>query len=139
MEFCNTVLKITFSYFNRKSPRNARQLLKFNSQFNFTEISWELGNEPNSLKHQLDFRLSGSQLGRDFKRLRKLLDKYEKSGSLLVGPDVNQLRAQEGKKVQKALKYLGKVVKASQRYTKDTVFEIVSKKSHLTTLRAKRL
>ena len=133
------MLKITFSYFNRKSPRNARQLLKFNSQFNFTEISWELGNEPNSLKHQLDFRLSGSQLGRDFKRLRKLLDKYEKSGSLLVGPDVNQLRAQEGKKVQKALKYLGKVVKASQRYTKDTVFEIFSKKVSLDSIASKAI
>ena len=130
---------MTFSYFNQKSPRNARQLLKFNSQFNFTEISWELGNEPNSLKHQLDFRLSGSQLGRDFKRLRKLLDKYEKSGSLLVGPDVNQLRAQEGKKVQKALKYLGKVVKASQRYTKDTVFEIFSKKVSLDSIASKAI
>ena len=62
--------------------------------------------------------------------MRKLLDKYEKSGSLLVGPDVNQLRAQEGKKVQKALKYLGKVVKASQRYTKDTVFENIPEKSY---------
>ena len=115
--FCALVLsKINFFLKTQKSPRNARQLLKFNSQFNFTEISWELGNEPNSLKHQLDFRLSGSQLGRDFKRLRKLLDKYENTeGNLLVGPDVNQLRAQEGRKVQKALKYLGKVVKASQR------------------------
>ena len=105
------------------SPRNARKLLKFNSQLGFCDISWELGNEPNSLKHQLDFPLSGSQLGRDFKRLRKLLDSFQqcqtsrKNGSdLLVGPDVNQLRAQGPKsKVQKALKYLGKVVKASQR------------------------
>ena len=115
--FCALVLsKNNFFLKTQKSPRNARQLLKFNSQFNFTEISWELGNEPNSLKHQLDFLLSGSQLGRDFKRLRKLLDKYENTGgNLLVGPDVNQLRAQEGRKVQKALKYLGKVVKASQR------------------------
>lgn len=112
-------LKITFFFSAPKSPRNARQLLKFNSQLNYTEISWELGNEPNSLKHQLDFRLSGSQLGRDFKRLRKLLDKFQqskKNGNLLVGPDVNQLRAGgAGGKVQKALKYLGKVVKASQR------------------------
>ena len=69
--------------------------------------------------------------------MRKLLDKYYEKSAKLVGPDVNQLRAQEGKKVQKALKYLGKVVKASQRYTKDTVFEIFSKKSHMTTLLAK--
>ena len=114
-----TLSENNFFFSAPKSPQNARQLLKFNSQLNYTEISWELGNEPNSLKHQLDFRLSGSQLGRDFKRLRKLLDKFQqskKNGNLLVGPDVNQLRAGgAGGKVQKALKYLGKVVKASQR------------------------
>ena len=35
------------------SPRNARQLMAFSVNHGFTNISWELGNEPNSLKHQL--------------------------------------------------------------------------------------
>ena len=113
----SSLINNIFSLTNSRS--NARKLLKFSSRHGYDDITWELGNEPNSLKHQLDFRLSGAQLGRDFKRLRKLLDKFQqskKNGNLLVGPDVNQLRAGgAGGKVQKALKYLGKVVKASQR------------------------
>ena len=35
------------------SPRNARQLMAFSVHHGFTNITWELGNEPNSLKHQL--------------------------------------------------------------------------------------
>ena len=54
--------------------------------------------KPLFLKHQLDFELDGRQLGRDFKRLRKLLDQFQLyKNSSLVGPDVNQLRAQWGK------------------------------------------
>ena len=67
------------------------------------------------------------------------MDKYYEKSAKIVGPDVNQLRAQEGKKVQKALKYLGKVVKASQRYTKDTVFEIFSKKVSLDSIASKAI
>ena len=55
------------------------------------------------LKHQLDFELDGRQLGRDFKRLRKLLDQFQLyKNSSLVGPDVNQLRAQWGKAIEKS-------------------------------------
>ena len=56
---------------------------------------WELGNEPNDLKRQLGFELDGRQLGRDFKRLRKLLDQFHfYKNSSLIGPDINQLFAQ---------------------------------------------
>ena len=59
--------------------------------------------KPPFLKHQLDFELDGRQLGRDFKRLRKLLDQFQLyKNSSLVGPDVNQLRAQWGKVFEKS-------------------------------------
>ena len=98
------------------SLSNAKKLLKFSSQHKFNGLWFELGNEPNSLKHQLGFQISGRRLGRDFKRLRKLLDRFQLyKNSSLVGPDVNQLRAQgPGSKVQKALKYLGDVVQGSK-------------------------
>ena len=91
--------------------------MKFSSDRGYNDVTWELGNEPNSLKHQLGFELSGRQLGRDFRRLRSLLDKFPMyKTSSLIGPDVNQLRSQSpDQKVQKALKYLGKVLRASQK------------------------
>jgi len=114
---------------NKWSGSNARKLLKFSSRLGYDDITWELGNEPNSLKHQLDFELDGRQLGRDFKRLRKLLDQFLLyKNSSLVGPDVNQLRAQSSKaKVQKALKYLGHVYAGSrQKLTKKSVLDAIT-------------
>ena len=35
---------------NKWSSSNARKLLKFSSKQGFDDITWELGNEPNSLK-----------------------------------------------------------------------------------------
>ena len=65
------------------------------------KINYEI--KPPFLKHQLDFELDGRQLGRDFKRLRKLLDQFQLyKNSSLVGPDVNQLRAQWGKAFEKS-------------------------------------
>ena len=63
----------------------------------------------------LDFELDPHQLGVDFKRLRRLLNKFPAfKDSSLIGPDVNQLRAQSRKaKVQKALKYLKNVYEGS--------------------------
>lgn len=97
------------------SSSNAKKLLEFSSRQGYNHISWELGNEPNSLKHQLGFQLPGKQLGKDFKRLRKLLNRFEMyKNSSLIGPDVNQLRAQSpSQKVQKALKYLKDVYDGS--------------------------
>lgn len=102
---------------NKWSRTNAKRLLEFSHKRGYDTISFELGNEPNSLKHQLDFELPPEILGKDFIRLRKLLDRFPSyRNSTLVGPDVNQLRAQGKKtKVQKALKYLGKVFLNSQQ------------------------
>ena len=97
------------------SPSNARKLMKFSVLHGYTNLTWELGNEPNSLKHQLGFQMNPYQLGKDFKQLRKLLNRFPAfQKSSLVGPDVNQLRAQnKEEKAQKALHYLQKVYKGS--------------------------
>ena len=75
------------------------------AQFFEDGIKMKINSEikPPFLKHQLDFELDGRQLGRDFKRLRKLLDQFQLyKNSSLVGPDVNQLRAQWGKVFEKS-------------------------------------
>ena len=106
---------------------NARELLDFSSSRGFAnEIAFELGNEPNSLFHQLHFQLDGSQLGRDFYRLKKLLHDFPLyANATLVGPDVNAIRKchepklggggawMKKKKGCKALKYLAKVLAGS--------------------------
>ncbi len=35
------------------SPKNARKLLRFSTKMGYKNVIWELGNEPNSLQHQL--------------------------------------------------------------------------------------
>ena len=75
------------------------------AQFFEDGIKMKINSEikPSFLKHQLDFELDGRQLGRDFKRLRKLLDQFQLyKNSSLVGPDVNQLRAQWRKVFEKS-------------------------------------
>ena len=75
------------------------------AQFFEDGIKMKINSEikPPFLKHQLDFELDGRQLGRDFKRLRKLLDQFPLyKNSSLVGPDVNQLRAQWRKVFEKS-------------------------------------
>ena len=105
---------------DRWSPSNARKLMKFSVLRGYTNLTWELGNEPNDLKRQLGFQMNPYQLGKDFKRLRRLLNQFPAfQKSSLVGPDVNQLRAQnKGEKTQKALHYLRKVYNGSLK--KDT-------------------
>ena len=39
-----------FYFFFNNSGSNARKLLKFSSRLGYDDITWELGNEPNSLK-----------------------------------------------------------------------------------------
>ena len=50
---------------NKWSSSNARKLLKFSSKQGFYDITWELGNEPNSLKvvkfHRVFFNLVSSR------------------------------------------------------------------------------
>lgn len=45
------------------------------------------------MKHQLNFTLTGTQLGQSFIDLRKLLNTFEEfKNSQLVGPDLNAVR-----------------------------------------------
>ena len=97
-------------------PRNAKKLLDFTVATKFADgnLSFELGNEPNSLWHQLHFNLTAEHLGKDFVRLRNLLDEYKTTfaGSILTGPDLNAVRRCDPKgKHCPALKYLGAVLK----------------------------
>ena len=98
------------------STSNAKKLLKFSSKLGFNSIAWELGNEPNSFHHVFNVTLSGTQLGRDFKRLHHLLASFpDFANSTLVGPDINQIRRCVGKKhVCKPLRYLKNVMQSSK-------------------------
>lgn len=71
---------------------NAALLIRY-CQSQHYHMSWELGNEPNSFEKKAGIRVNGSQLGRDFLHLRKILQQselYRSSG--LYGPDVGQPR-----------------------------------------------
>lgn len=77
---------------NSWSSQNAQLLLNYceTKQYN---MSWELGNEPNSYEKKAGVRVDGNQLGADFVHLRTILSKsqlYRTAG--LYGPDVSQPR-----------------------------------------------
>ncbi|TRY70553.1 hypothetical protein TCAL_02349 [Tigriopus californicus] len=100
------------------SAANARSLLDFNHQQGFHGTSWELGNEPNAYFHKFKIRLSGEQLGQDFRALRHLLDEYPGyENSSIVGPDINGVRkcANLKKDKCKAVLFLQSVLKHSGR------------------------
>jgi len=82
-----------------------------------SNIAWQLGNEPNSLRHTLNFTMDPHQLGKDFWRLKRLLKKFPMfENNTLVGPDVNGLRKcnlKENPMRCHALKYLKKVLNSS--------------------------
>lgn len=77
---------------NRWNSSNAQALMHYcaSRQYN---MSWELGNEPNSYEKKAGIRVDGFQLGQDFIHLRKIMREsrfYQNSG--LYGPDVGQPR-----------------------------------------------
>ncbi|KAM9307384.1 heparanase [Pholidichthys leucotaenia] len=77
---------------NSWNSSNARQLLRYceTQQYN---MSWELGNEPNSFEKKAGIRVDGHQLSLDFIQLRKIMSQskmYQNAG--LFGPDVGQPR-----------------------------------------------
>ncbi len=112
-------------------PDNLSSLLRYSSEKRrrFSDVAWELGNEPNSLHHQLNVTLSPTRLGRDFATLRHLLNSFPAyANSTMVGPDVNHLEKcvdpQSGKRRRrkcKALRYLEKVVTSSGARTLDAL------------------
>lgn len=74
----------------RWDPRNARRLIKYIVEKRYAPLfDWELGNEPNSLKHQTGRSVSAQQLATDFCSMVKLVGSYGAfNGSLYVGPGV---------------------------------------------------
>uniref|UniRef100_A0A6P7GLM7 Heparanase-like n=1 Tax=Diabrotica virgifera virgifera TaxID=50390 RepID=A0A6P7GLM7_DIAVI len=70
--------------------RNAEEMIKFSDE-NGLRVNWELGNEPNSFKHKFNEEVNATQMAKDFKQLRSILNKYNNfKKSLLVGPDVTR-------------------------------------------------
>lgn len=77
---------------NRWNGSNAQELLRYCASRGYN-MSWELGNEPNSFEKKAGIRVDGVQLGEDFIHLRKIMSEsgfYQNSG--LYGPDVGQPR-----------------------------------------------
>ncbi|NXN92686.1 HPSE Heparanase, partial [Rhinopomastus cyanomelas] len=89
---------------------NARLLLDYcaSRQYN---ISWELGNEPNSFRKKSGIYIDGFQLGQDFIHLRQLLSNYTLyQHTKLYGPDVGQPRKHTLRLLRSFLKSGGKVI-----------------------------
>nr|XP_033819728.1 heparanase isoform X2 [Geotrypetes seraphini] len=89
---------------------NAKLLLNYcaSKQYN---LSWELGNEPNSFRKKAGIYIEGSQLGQDFVQLHYLLSNYSAfRSSGLYGPDVGQPRKETQKLLKSFLKAGGKVI-----------------------------
>ncbi|KAK1345773.1 hypothetical protein QTO34_008237 [Cnephaeus nilssonii] len=70
---------------------NAQLLLDYCSSKRYN-ISWELGNEPNSFQKKAGIFIDGLQLGEDFVKLHKLLGTSAFKNAKLYGPDIGQPR-----------------------------------------------
>ncbi|XP_048365964.1 heparanase [Sphaerodactylus townsendi] len=89
---------------------NARFILDYCDSRNY-DISWELGNEPNSFRLKSGIHIDGFQLGQDFIQLHHLLSNYSRyRNSKLYGPDVGRPRKQTQKLLRSFLKSGGKVI-----------------------------
>ncbi|ERE88253.1 heparanase [Cricetulus griseus] len=75
----------------RWNSSNAQLLLEYCASKGYN-ISWELGNEPNSFWKKAHIFIDGLQLGEDFVQFRKLLRKSAFKNAKLYGPDVGQPR-----------------------------------------------
>lgn len=95
-EFCKaTGIKLLFSFNlllhdeHEWNSHNAIDILEYSRQRGY-EVDWQLGNEPNSLKHVFNVSINPKMLAHDFKKLRKVLDDHGYKKSLLVGPDTTR-------------------------------------------------
>uniref|UniRef100_A0A9L0JR45 Heparanase n=1 Tax=Equus asinus TaxID=9793 RepID=A0A9L0JR45_EQUAS len=93
----------------RWNSSNAQLLLDYCSSRSYN-ISWELGNEPNSFRKKAGIFIDGLQLGEDFIELRKLLGKFTVKNAKLYGPDVGQPRGKTVKMLKSFLKAGGGVI-----------------------------
>ncbi|XP_053311781.1 heparanase [Spea bombifrons] len=89
---------------------NAKLLLDYCSSKKYN-VSWELGNEPNSFRKKSGVYIDGSQLGKDFVDLHNLLLKYSSYRNTgLFGPDIGQPKKQSQKMLKRFLTYGGKII-----------------------------
>ncbi|XP_062349073.1 heparanase isoform X2 [Cinclus cinclus] len=89
---------------------NAQALLDYCASQRYN-ISWELGNEPNSFRKKSGIHIDGFQLGQDFIHLRQLLNNYALyQHAKLYGPDVGQPRKHTQRLLRSFLKSGGKVI-----------------------------
>ncbi|KAK7830990.1 hypothetical protein U0070_018534 [Myodes glareolus] len=87
----------------RWNSSNAQLLLGYCASKGYN-ISWELGNEPNSFWKKAHVFIDGLQLGEDFVELRKLLRKSAFKNAKLYGPDIGQPRGKTVKLLRSFLK-----------------------------------
>ncbi|NWJ10891.1 HPSE Heparanase, partial [Crypturellus undulatus] len=89
---------------------NARLLLDYCASQRYN-MSWELGNEPNSFRKKSGIYIDGFQLGQDFIHLRHLMNNYPLyRRAQLYGPDVGQPQKHTQKLLRSFLKSGGKVI-----------------------------
>ncbi|XP_043266874.1 heparanase-like isoform X2 [Venturia canescens] len=69
---------------------NAQEIIDFAKSRNML-VDWQLGNEPNSFPHAFGRTVTAEQLGRDYSRLRAILNLSGYQPSILVGPEVNHI------------------------------------------------
>ncbi|NP_072127.1 heparanase precursor [Rattus norvegicus] len=93
----------------RWNSSNAQLLLNYCSSKGYN-ISWELGNEPNSFWKKAQISIDGLQLGEDFVELHKLLQKSAFQNAKLYGPDIGQPRGKTVKLLRSFLKAGGEVI-----------------------------
>ncbi|XP_012860282.1 heparanase, partial [Echinops telfairi] len=104
----NALLRTSDLHWNNS---NARLLLDYCSSKGY-QMSWELGNEPNSFLKKSGVYIDGFQLGTDFIELRKLLGKSTFKKAKLYGPDISQLRGKSYNLLRSFLKAGGGVLDA---------------------------
>ncbi|XP_018431684.1 PREDICTED: heparanase isoform X1 [Nanorana parkeri] len=89
---------------------NAKLLIDYCASRKYN-LSWELGNEPNSFKKKSGLYIDGAQLGKDFMSLHQLLSTYlSYKNSGLYGPDIGQPKKQSQRMLTSFLKAGGKVI-----------------------------
>ncbi|XP_043951677.1 heparanase isoform X1 [Gambusia affinis] len=97
---------------NSWNSSNAHSLLRYCDSKQY-EMSWELGNEPNSFEKKAGIRVDGNQLGVDFTRLRKMMSEFKlyRDGGLF-GPDVGQPRDRRADLLESFLQSGAKAINA---------------------------
>lgn len=73
-------------------PDNARQLLQFSQERNYTIPCFQLGNEPNAYYHNFHFRITPSRMVADMRILQSVLTDFPQyRNSCLIGPEVTKV------------------------------------------------